>query len=58
MREEMPMYLSRFRDFQIFEHRKAQNRLFYLIGETKIISIWGTQNKLFYLIGKTKTMSI
>ena len=33
-------FFTRFRAFQIYDHRPTRNKLFHLIGETKTMSIW------------------
>ena len=37
---QFPEFFTRFRAFQIYDFRPTRNKLFYLIGETKIMSIW------------------
>ena len=37
---DFPLYLSRYKDFQIFDFRKTRNKIFYLIGETQTMYIW------------------
>ena len=37
---EFPEFFTRFRAFQIYDLIQTQNKLFHLIGETKIMSIW------------------